>query len=540
MFLLARVALATVAALLVAEATAAADANDFVIFKNNSAEDWTLVSQSVGGTLVGAGFPANLVNLPSGLKSERYTAPVRTPTSYTSTWRLADNTTCTFSSSAALNSFGNMQFHTSAFASGPRATKVQCSTVTPASNLDGSYDFNHAVAIQNYSTYLGFTGNDTGTAIAADSTGNTYLTGSTDACGPTPTIYVAKLDAAGNLVYDVCTFAGTTAAIAADSAGNAYVAGGASLAKINPMGTAFVYNVSLSPWTLNSVAVDGGGNAYVAGGIVVGGFNDVVVGKLNPTATALVYGVNFGGSVDDIGTGIAVDSAGNAYITGNTQSTNFPLVNAVQGTLHGTGDAFVAKLNAAGNALAYATYLGGNAVDVASGIAVDGNYNAYVVGTTAALAGVESFPVTTGAAQTSPGGAGDAFVAKLTSTGALGYATYLGGSGSEQGAAIAVDSTGQAYVTGLTQSTDFPARGGGTATQQSAAPLSDAYFARLNPAGNTFVYSTYLGGNSTDAGSGVAVDGALQAYVLGTTSSSNLTTTKLTYAGGQDAFIAQF
>jgi hypothetical protein len=148
------------------------------------------------------------------------------------------------------------------------------------------------------------------------------------------------------------------------------------------------------------------------------------------------------------------------------------------------------------------------------------------------------------AAQTTPGGAGDAFVAKLTSTGALGYATYLGGSGSEQGAAIAVavdiNGNGAPYVTGFTQSSDFPARGGGTATLQSAAPLSDAYFARLNVTGDTFLYSTYLGGNSTDTGSGIAVDATLQAYVLGTTSSTNLPTTKQPLAGGQDAFITQF
>lgn len=540
MLKLARVAFATVAALTVAEATAAADASDFVIFKNNSPEDWTLVSQSVGGTLVGAGFPANLVNPAGGLKSERYTAPARTPSSYTSTWKLADNTTCTFSSSAALNSFGNMQFHTSASASGPRASRVQCSTVTPPSNLDGSYDFNHAVALVNYSTYLGFSGNDTGTAIAADTNGNTYVTGSTDVCGPTPGIYVAKLDSVGNRVYEVCTFPGTTASIAADSAGNAYVVSGASIAKINPTGSAFVYNVTVAGWDLHGVAVDASGNAYVAGGIAMSGFNDVVVGKVNPTATAFVYEVSFGGSGDDAATGIAVDSAGNAYLTGTTQSADFPTVNALQATLHGAADAFVAKLDPTGTQLAYSTYLGGNAADAASGIAIDVPGNAYVVGTTSALAGVESFPVTIGAAQTSAGGAGDAFVAKITSTGTLGYATYLGGSGSEQGAAIAVDAAGAAYVTGLTQSTDFPARGGGTATLQSAAPLSDAYFTRLNPAGNTFVYSTYLGGNSTDTGAGIVVDGASQAYVLGTTTSTNLATTKQAYAGGQDAFITQF
>lgn len=540
MFLFARVALATVAALMVAEATAAADANDFVIFKNNSPEDWTLLSQSVGGTLVGPGFPAGLVNPAAGLKSERYTAPARSPSSYTSVWALPDNTKCTFSSSAALNSFGNMQFHTSAVASGPRASKVQCSAVTPPSNLDGSYDFNHAAATLNYSTYLGFTGNDTGTAIAADTTGNTYLTGATDACGPTPTIYIAKIDPTGALVYDVCAFAGTTASIAVDSAGNAYVAGGSTIAKLNAAGNSFLYTAGLGGWTLHGVAVDSSGDAYVVGSIVVSGFNDVVVGKLDPGATTLLYGVSFGGSNDDVGNGIAVDSAGNAYLTGNTQSADFPTANALQATLHGTADAFVAKLNAAGNALFYSTYLGGNAVDEANGIAIDSHGNAYVVGTTSALAGVESFPVTIGAAQTTAGGAGDAFVAQIAAAGTLGYATYLGGTGSEQGAAIAVDSTGQAYVTGFTQSTNFPARGGGLATPQSAAPLSDAYFARLNPTGTTFIYAAYLGGNSTDTGAGVAVDGALQAYVLGTTSSPNLTTTKLAYAGGQDAFITQF
>jgi hypothetical protein len=267
----------------------------------------------------------------------------------------------------------------------------------------------------------------------------------------------------------------------------------------------------------------------------------VVVGKVNPTGTALVYGVSFGGSGDDVANGIAVDTSGNAYLTGNTQSSNFPVVNPIQSVLRGTADAFVAKLDSTGSLLLYSTYLGGDAVDAGNGIAVDAARNAYVVGTTSALSGVESFPVTMGAAQVTPGGNGDAFVARVDTAGTLGYATYLGGSGDDQGNAIAVDAVhGAAYVTGLTQSSNFPVFGNFQTVAQSAPPLSDAYITRLSPMGNAFKYSSYLGGNSSDAASGIAVDMFLQAYVAGTTASTNFPSTVFAFGGAQDAFVTKF
>lgn len=262
-----------------------------------------------------------------------------------------------------------------------------------------------------------------------------------------------------------------------------------------------------------SIAVDSAGNAYVTGSTsstdfptsgvvqpVFGGFTDVFVTKLNPTGSALVYSTYLGGSNVDQGFGIAVDSSGNAYVTGETSSHDFPTTPGAYRTIGGFDDAFVAKLDATGSGLAYSTYLGGNLQDQGKGIAVDSSGNAYVAGTTQ----TPDFPITPGVFQPIfGGGSNDGFVAKLNAAGsALVYSSFLGGSSlfEEKILGIAVDSSGNAYVTGMTSSTDFPttigafqpAFGGGS---------SRAFVAKVNSAGTNLVYSTYLGGNGA-TGSG--------------------------------------
>jgi hypothetical protein len=182
---------------------------------------------------------------------------------------------------------------------------------------------------------------------------------------------------------------------------------------------------------------------------------DAFVATLNPDGSALVYSTYLGGGGVDYGYGIAVDSFGNAYVTGRTYSADFPSANPLQASYGGELDAFVAKLNATGSALVYSTYLGGSRYDEGNSIAVDSSGNAYVTGVTYST----NFP-TASAFQATCGGCSsyaDAFVAKLNAIGsALVYSTYLGGGGVDYGYGIAVDSLGNAYVTGETSSTDFP------------------------------------------------------------------------------------
>src|SRR5204862_384833 len=222
------------------------------------------------------------------------------------------------------------------------------------------------------------------------------------------------------------------------------------------------------------------------------GAADAVVTKLNPTGSALVYSTYLGGSSSDAGYGIAVDAAGNAYVTGGTGSTDFPTTIGAFQTTKGGGfrDAFVTKLNPTGSALVYSTYLGGSGDDYGEGIKLDTPGNAYVTGGT----GSTDFPTTAGAIQTTFGGGGgfgcggDAFVTKLNPTGsALVYSTYLGGSGNDYGYGIAVDTLGNAYVTGVTFSTDFPTTPGAIQTTFGGGGGffrgGDAFVTKLNPTG---------------------------------------------------------
>jgi hypothetical protein len=262
-----------------------------------------------------------------------------------------------------------------------------------------------------------------------------------------------------------------------------------------------------------SIAVDETGSAYITGETsstdfpttatvpqpTLAGARDAFVTKLSADGTALVYSTYLGGSAGDRGLSIAVDGAGQAYVTGATESTDFPTQNALQPTFGGVQDAFVTKLSADGATLLYSTYGGGSGAETGTAIAVDEEGQAYVTGSTtsADLPALNAFDSTLGGTQ-------DAFVAKLTAEGtAVVYATYLGGSASETGAGIAVDGEGQAYVTGSTDSADFPTQ---NALQPTFGGVQDAFVTKLSADGAALLYSTYGGGSGAETGTAIAVD----------------------------------
>ena len=337
----------------------------------------------------------------------------------------------------------------------------------------------------------------------------------------------------------------------------------------------------------NAITTDAAGNVYVAGGTLsrdfpvtpgalesmqkgASGFGSAFVSKLNPAGTALVFSTFVGGSGGDAAYGLAVDSSGDAYIVGQTASKDFPVTTgAFQTTIPGTRTSFVAKLNPAGNGLAYATYLGGNAsvsylcCDAAAAVAIDSAGNAYVAGATYA----NGFPVTQGAVQTKIGSnlASNAYVVKLNPSGSsLVYATFLGGAGQGQfnigpavfegdvATALAVDGSGNAYVTGYAHSADFPVTAGAFQTKNKAAttagvdsPIAgyNAFVAKINPAGSALVFSTYLGGSGVtipngslgnaivfgDEANALSVDNAGNVYVAGSAFSADFPVTAGAY-----------
>jgi MYXO-CTERM domain-containing protein len=313
----------------------------------------------------------------------------------------------------------------------------------------------------------------------------------------------------------------------------------------------------------NGIAVDGAGNLYISGytgsldlptkgpyqasnaGGNAGG-NDAFVAKLNAAGTSLVYATYLGGALDDRGARIAVDAAGSAYVVGQTSSTDFPTTaGALQKTFGGIRDGFVAKLAPSGSALVYSTYLGGASDDLAWGVAVDPAGEAFVTG----VAGDATFPVKNAAQPTYGGGGYDAFVAKLAASGqSLVYSTLLGGSSQDEGADVAVDGAGNAYLLGMTESADFPTHAAVQATCASCSTGTyDLLLAEVAPSGSSFVFSTYLGGNQQDTAGGIALDPQGGIYATGYTFSTDFpttpgawrTTSQGTRAGNSDAIVAK-
>lgn len=402
-----------------------------------------------------------------------------------------------------------------------------------------------------YSTYLGSADHEEGQAVAVDSSGNAYMIGRIRSDDNTRKyVFVAKMSPTGQNIY-YSYFPGEDGlAIAVDSGGNAYIVasyisgstGEWFVGKLNSSGTAFLYyRAAPYGFSFQDIAVDSLGNAYVAGTYYsTTKNNEVAVGKLNASGSAFSYLVSFGGTGYERAYGVDIDSSGNAYVTGYTASSNFPVWNAFQSTLQGSFTSFVTKLNAAGTGLLYSTYLGGSGTSAQTlgyDIAVDGSGSAHVAGETNSA----QFPVTPGALQPAFGGFVDGFVTKLSPTGGLTYSTYLGGTNLDRVKGIAVDrNSGSAYLTGQAGGAGFPITS--NAFQASSQGV-DAFVTQLSASG-TLLYSSFLGGNSYESignnSHNIALDSARNVYVVGDTQSTNFPTTVYSYSGGMDAFITKF
>ncbi len=378
------------------------------------------------------------------------------------------------------------------------------------------YDRRYALIIDpvvlSYSTYLGGSGADYGSGIAVDTQGNVYVTGNTNSTDfPTKNpyqangygnylyddVFITKLSSDGrNLIYS--TYLGgikddESYGIAVDTQGNVYVTG---MTKSTDFPTKNPYQANIN-----------GGDWY-----------DVFVTKLSFDGQSLIYSTYLGGGSNDEGKGIAVDSQGNAYVTGMTNSTNFPTKTPCQANMAGDWDVFITKISSNGQSLIYSTYLGGGGSDGGYGIAVDSQGNAYVTGRTFSTNFQTKNPY-----QANNGGYSDAFISKLSSDGqSLIYSTYLGGNGDDEGYGIAVDTQGNAYVTGDALSTNFPTENPYQVMRDFAS--GDVFITKLSSDGQSLIYSTYLGGSDEDIGYGIAVDTQGNAYVTGTTRSPNFPT----------------
>jgi RHS repeat-associated protein len=392
-----------------------------------------------------------------------------------------------------------------------------------------------------YATFLGGGNWDESYGIAVDGGGATYVTGGTRS-SDFPTTPGA-FDTTFNGDYD------------------------AFMVKLNAVGSALAYTTFLGGGGGDGglgIAIDRGGAAYVTGHTwssdfptttgafdrMYNGGDDAFVVKLNATGSSLAYASLLGGSGDDGGHDIAVDESEAAYVMGATRSSDFPTTPGAFDATFGGGtcgsflcfDAFVAKLNATGSALAYATFLGGSGTDEGYGVVIDGSGAAYVAGQT----GSSDFPTTAGAFDgTFNSGGDDAFVVKLNDTGSsLAYATFLGGGDYDGGHDIAVDESGAAYVTGSTRSSDFPSTSDAFKKTYDGTGLGDAFVVKLNATGSALAYATFLGGSGTDEGYGVAVESGGATYITGWTYCSDFPTTlgafDTTFNGGYtDIFVVK-
>ncbi len=372
----------------------------------------------------------------------------------------------------------------------------------------------------SYSSFLG--GNDTehGQGIAVDSSRNVYVAGLSRSTGfPTTPgtidttqngnfdVFISKLNAAGtNLIYS--TFLGGNAndecyGLAADSFGNVYVTGLAS-------STGYPTTPGAYDTTYN-------------------GNGDIFVSKLNPSGSQLIYSTFIGGiNSGETGYGVAVDLSGDAYVVGSTTGSDYPTTPGGIDTTYNGGsfDIVVSRLNASGTQLAYSTYLGGAGFDQGRAICVDASGNAFVTGYTQLSGGAEF----------------DVFVGKINLSGtALIYLSFFGGSSSDQGQGIAVDSSGNAYVVGNTGSGNFPTTPG--VFDSSFNGLDDVFISMVNPEGTQFVYSTFIGGNDLDHGTAIAIDLLGNAYVTGWAVSTTYPTTTdafdRTQNGQSDVFMSK-
>jgi len=437
-----------------------------------------------------------------------------------------------------------------------------------------------------FSTFLGSSADEIGTQIALDEDGSIYIAGqATSQNYPTTTgvldstfngsfwdVVVTKLNANASALQFSTFLGGNSSdscrALAVDAEGAIYLTGATQsnnfpttlgaydgifagisdvyVAKLNATGTALIYSTYLGQSGNDAaygLALDGEGNAWITGqtnssnfptiegaydATHNGGFDAFVTG-LNATATALAYSTFLGGSGHDIGRNIVRDAGGNLFIAGETGSSlDYPVAGGAFDLTYNGGnrDLFVAKMNGTASALTFSTFLGGSGEENENvGLSLDGEGNIFVAGRTSS----SNFPTTASAVDTSFNGGADAFVSKLNPAGsALLYSTFLGGSGSDAGMELAVTNDGYAYLGGYSSSSNFPAtawaydvsfNGNGVGT-----PSGDAFVAKLNPAGTKLFYSTFLGGSNDDILHAIAIDDSGDAYVTGYTTSSNYPT----------------
>jgi hypothetical protein len=266
--------------------------------------------------------------------------------------------------------------------------------------------------------------------------------------------------------------------------------------------------------------------------------SDVYIYKLNSNGSALIFSTYVGGSEYDDPRAITVDDYGNTYLTGYTYSTDFPVtVGANDTSSNGMNDLFSLKLNSNGSSLIYSTFIGGNENDAGRGIAVDSEGNAFVVGSTRSL----NFPVTNGANDTTYNGQTDITISKLNSNGSiLIYSTFLGGSQPDLAEGICIDSNGSAYITGFTESTDFPITANAIDKTYNGG-FHDTFILKLNSSGALILYSTYIGGSDRDDGYGIDLDYYNNVYITGYTHSSDFPNTTNAYDtsknGNSDIFV---
>jgi hypothetical protein len=467
---------------------------------------------------------------------------------------------------------------------------VQCSYSLEHGNVAlrlGRYDSRRSLTIDpvlNFSTYVGGPGYDAINALTVDWEGNIYVAGVTSSSSllsgtqtvrATREVWVAKLTSSGTqllyLVYIGGSGNDSGMGIAVDSSGSAYVTGmtasmdfpttlgafsthsagaqEAFVVKFGPAGQ-FEYSTYLGGGSDAgfAIAVDSTGAVYVAGqtgsvsfpttaGTIqlsyMGGLSDCFVSKLSAAGNSLLYSTYLGGSALDLCTGIAIDASRDAYVTGTTYSTNFPIHMALQSNLMGTASAFVAEINPTGSALLYSTYVGGSVVDNSNAIAVDSFGSAYIAGSTSS----PDFPTTAGAAQRVLAGLYNAFVSKLTPGGhGLTYSTLIGGSGSDSAAAIAIDASGQAVVGGLTTSPNFPIA---NAIQAAFRLTRDAFATVVSAGGSSLVFSSYFGGSGDNRGFAVAALPPNSLALGGMTDSATFPTTAAlqnSFGGNYDGF----
>ncbi len=468
----------------------------------------------------------------------------------------------------------------------------------------GSYDAKLPLVIDpvvGYATLLGgSSGVSAGTAMTVDATGNAYIVGTTSApdypilnpvqqnrTGTLGNAFVTKIGPTGTFLVFSTYLGGsgqsgkgdTATGVATDASGNVYISGTTAstdfpikssnayqvvnngtplngfFTKLDPTGGTLLYSTFLGGSgndSANAIAVDSNGNAYITGqststnfpvtpgAIQTAGQSTglAFVARINPALSgtgSLIYSTLLGGTSSNVGTGIAVDASFSAYITGQTTSTDFPATtSAFQSSLKGTaGNAFVARVDTTtANNLLYATYLGGTTTsgpgDTGSAIALGPNSNVFVTGNTKAT----DFPVTSGVLQSSPKNSNKTtFVARLDTTksnaASLLYSTYLGGSAQDAAAAIAVDSSGNAYVGGVTDSSDFPTIPGAPQFTRTTTNRGIGYVSVLNSTGSALSFSTYFGGNTADAVTGVGLDTANppNVYIGGLTASPDFPVT---------------